>query len=159
MMASSNGNIFRVTGPLCGEFTGPGEFPSQRLVTRSFDVFFDLRLNKRLSKQPRCWWFETLSWSLWRHRNEISSGIPNQYCACWQPVDAINHVVLVLLEYSGFINKIVNMALQKYFFIWNEKKNHISIQILLKFVHMSTTDNKLSLVQAMTWHLSDKTLP
>ena len=51
MMTSSNGNIFRVTGPLCGEFTGPGEFPAQRPVTRSFDVFFDLRLNKRLSKQ------------------------------------------------------------------------------------------------------------
>ena len=29
MMTSSNGNIFRVTGPLCGEFTGPGEFPTQ----------------------------------------------------------------------------------------------------------------------------------
>ena len=69
MMTSSNGNIFRVTGPLCGEFTGPGEFPTQRPVTRSFDVFFDLRLNIRLSKQPRGWWFETLSWSLWRHRN------------------------------------------------------------------------------------------
>ena len=41
--------LFRVTGPLCGEFTGPGEFPTQRLVTRSFDVFFDL--HKRLSKQ------------------------------------------------------------------------------------------------------------
>ena len=27
----------------------PGEFPAQRLVTRSFDVFFDLRPNKRLS--------------------------------------------------------------------------------------------------------------
>ena len=40
MMTSSNGNIFRVTGPLCGEFTGPGEFPTQRPVTRSFDVFF-----------------------------------------------------------------------------------------------------------------------
>ena len=25
-----------------------GEFPTQRPVTRSFDVFFDLRLNKRL---------------------------------------------------------------------------------------------------------------
>ena len=50
MMTSSNGNIFRVTGHLCGEFTGPGEFPSQRPVTRSFDVFFDLRPNKRLSK-------------------------------------------------------------------------------------------------------------
>ena len=69
MMTSSNGNIFRVTGPLCGEFTGPGEFPTQRPVTRSFDVFFDLRLNKRLSTQPRGWWFETPSWSLWRHRN------------------------------------------------------------------------------------------
>ena len=30
-----------------------GEFPSQRPVTRSYDVFFDLRLNKRLSKQSR----------------------------------------------------------------------------------------------------------
>ena len=38
MMTSSNGNIFRVTGPLCGEFTGPGEFPTQRLVTWSFHV-------------------------------------------------------------------------------------------------------------------------
>ena len=69
MMTSSNGNIFRVTGPLCGEFTGPGEFPTQRSVTRSFDVFFDLRLNERLNKQQRGWWFETLSWSLWRHCN------------------------------------------------------------------------------------------
>ena len=70
MMTSSNGNIFRVTGHLCGEFTGPGEFPTQRPVTRSFDVFFDLRLNKRLSKQPWGWWFETSSWSLWRQCNE-----------------------------------------------------------------------------------------
>ena len=29
----------------------PGEFPAQRPVTRSFDVFFDLRLNERLRKQ------------------------------------------------------------------------------------------------------------
>ena len=49
MMTSSNGYIFRVTGPLCGEFTGPGDFPTQRRVTRSFEVFFDLRLNKMLS--------------------------------------------------------------------------------------------------------------
>ena len=26
-----------------------GEFPAQRLVTRSFDVYFDMRPNKRLS--------------------------------------------------------------------------------------------------------------
>ena len=46
-----------------------GEFPSQRPVTRSFDVFFDLRLNKRLNKQSRRRWFETQSCSLWRHWN------------------------------------------------------------------------------------------
>ena len=50
-MTSSNGSIFRVPGPLCGEFADPSEFPAQRPVTRSFDVFFDLRLNKRSSKQ------------------------------------------------------------------------------------------------------------
>ena len=71
MMTSSNGNIFRITGPLCGEFNGPGEFPAQRPVMRSFDVFFDLRPNKRLSKQPWGWWFETPLWSLWRQRNAI----------------------------------------------------------------------------------------
>ena len=47
MMTSSNENIFRVSGHLCGEF------PGQRPVTRSFDLFFDLRPNKRLSKQSR----------------------------------------------------------------------------------------------------------
>ena len=47
-----------------------GEFPPQRPVTRSFDVFFDLRLNKPLSTQWWGWWFETLSHPLWRHCNE-----------------------------------------------------------------------------------------
>ena len=70
MMTSSNGNIFRVTGPLCGNTPVPGEFPAQKPVTRSFGVFFDLHLNKPLSKQPRGWWFETRLRSLWRHFNK-----------------------------------------------------------------------------------------
>ena len=45
------------------------EFPAQRPVTRICDAFFDLHLNKRLSKQSRCWWFETPSRPLWRHCN------------------------------------------------------------------------------------------
>ena len=48
------------------------EFPAKRPVTRSFDVFFDLRLNKRLSKQSWGWWFETLLRPLWRHNNGCS---------------------------------------------------------------------------------------
>ena len=44
-----------------------GEFPAQRPMKRSFDVFFDLRLNKRSSKQWWGWWFETPSHPLWCH--------------------------------------------------------------------------------------------
>ena len=72
MMTSPNGNIFRVTGHLCGEFTVPGEFPAQKPVTRSFDVFFDLRMNERLSEQSWGWWFETLSRPLWHHCNALA---------------------------------------------------------------------------------------
>ena len=58
-MTSSNGNIFRVTGPLWGESIRYWWIPPQRPVTRNFDVSFDPRLNKRLSKQSRHRWFET----------------------------------------------------------------------------------------------------
>ena len=46
-----------------------GEFPSQRPVTRTFDVFFDLHLYKQMSKHSWRWWLETPSGSLWRHCN------------------------------------------------------------------------------------------
>ena len=49
-----------------GNWPLPGELPAQRPVTRSFDVFFDLRPNKRLSKEWWGWWFEKPSWPLWR---------------------------------------------------------------------------------------------
>ena len=58
----------------------PGEFHAQRPVTPSFDVFFDLRLNKSLSKQSWGWWFETLSRPLWRHRNDVYA---MQSCSCY----------------------------------------------------------------------------
>ena len=54
----------------------PGEIPAQRPVTRSFDVFFDLHLNKWLSKQSQGWWFETQSCSIWRHGN-VTPKFPN----------------------------------------------------------------------------------
>ena len=62
--------IFSTLLAFCaGNSSITGEFPSQRPVSRSFDVFFDLRLNKRLSKQSWRWWFETPSRSLWHHCN------------------------------------------------------------------------------------------
>ena len=53
-----------------------GEFPAQRPVMRGFDVFFDLRLNKWLSKQWWGWWFEMPSCPLWRHCNCGMKTIP-----------------------------------------------------------------------------------
>ena len=61
---------FSVLLAICaGNSPVSGEFPTQRPVTRSFDTFF--HMNKRLSKQSRGWWFETLSWPLWRHCNAM----------------------------------------------------------------------------------------
>ena len=48
-----------------------GEFPPQRPVTRSFDVFFHLCLNKRLGKHSWSWWFETPSRPSPRHNNYV----------------------------------------------------------------------------------------
>ena len=67
---------------LCvGNSPASGEFPAQRPVTRSFDVFFDLCLIKRLSKHSRSWWFETLSRPLWRHCNVLCITLP-VYMSC-----------------------------------------------------------------------------
>ena len=57
---------------LCaGNSPATGEFPSQRPVTRNFDVVFDLWPNTRLRKQSWGLWFETPSRSLWRHCNDL----------------------------------------------------------------------------------------
>ena len=68
---------------LCvGNSSATGELPSQRPVTRTFDIFFDLRLSKRFSKQSWRRWFETLLCSLWRQCNEgrvMRKALPNHY--------------------------------------------------------------------------------
>ena len=63
---------FSASLALCaGNSPVTGEFPAKWPVTRNFDVFFDLHLKKRLSKQSRRWWFDTPSRSLWRHCDDI----------------------------------------------------------------------------------------
>ena len=64
------GTFSALLAPCEGNPSATGEFPSQRPVTQSFDAFFDLRLNKRLSKQSSRRWFETSLRSLWRHCND-----------------------------------------------------------------------------------------
>ena len=52
-----------------------GEFPAQRPVTQSFDLFFDLHTNKWLSKQWKRWWFEMPFCSLWHYCNGCSTSL------------------------------------------------------------------------------------
>ena len=68
--------------------------PAQRPVTRSFDIFFDLRLNKRLSKQSWGWWFETPSGPLWCHCND---GYRNPY----YKFDCLTPVVKSIYQWDG----------------------------------------------------------
>ena len=87
MITSSNGNIFRFTGHLCGEFTSHRWIPFTKASDAELDVFFDLCLYKRLSKQSRRRWFETSSRSLWCHCNDMRVSLTYRYCHveihCW----------------------------------------------------------------------------
>ena len=68
-MTPSNGDISALLALYAGNSQVPGEFPAQKPVRRSFDAFFNLCLNKRLSKQSLGWWLETPLRPLWRHCN------------------------------------------------------------------------------------------
>ena len=84
-----------------------GEFPSQRPVTRSFEVSFDMRLNKQLSKQSCVWWFETPSCSLWRHCNA--------YCSEYSTSEMTFHYLLAANQIKEtlklFTTVVVNLPL------------------------------------------------
>ena len=110
MMTSSNGNIFRVTGPLWGNPPVTEEFPSQRPETRSFDVSFDQRLNKRLSKQLVLRWFETPSRPLRRH------------CTV-KPTTSICSLFMSGLGFDKQLNHYLNNV-DQYQVIWVVSKTH-----------------------------------
>ena len=78
-----------------GIHRSPGEFPSQRPVTRSFAIFFDLHLNKRLSKQSRRRWFEMPPHSLWWYLIDLVA-----------PQDGLSSVLRFYIDYWLSINSL-----------------------------------------------------
>ena len=128
---SSNGNIFRVNGHLCGEFTG--EFPAQRPVSRSSDVFFDLCLNKRLSKQSLGWWtFSPPSTSKKRSRHSRRMRNPQCYVSGKRPI-AWNNPGLLLIGHLG--TNLIEIRFQnaKDFNQENEYENVVCIMTVILF--------------------------
>ena len=83
MMTSSKGNIFRVTGPLCGEFIRPRWIPCTKASDAELWCFFALRLNKPLSKQSWGWWCATQLRSLWRHCNSLCRSYSIDHSNLW----------------------------------------------------------------------------
>ena len=82
-----------------GNSPASGEFPVQRPVMRSFDVFFDLRLNKRLSKISWDWWFETLSCPLWRQCNGVGKlSVSAQRPVMQTPIKFHNDLIVLSLS-------------------------------------------------------------
>ena len=59
-----------------------GEFPAQRPVMQSFDIFFDLSSYKRLSKHSWVWRFETIC----AHYNITGRNILQVYSTCPGPI-------------------------------------------------------------------------
>ena len=100
-------------------------------MTRSFYVFFDLHLNKRLSKQSWGRWFETPSRSLWRYCNEITP--PQKAHGFWNHINQLsqtNAKVLIsqncpqLTSFHIFLNSITNCHLQ-YMYLFITMLHHI----------------------------------
>ena len=106
-----------------------GGFPSQRPVTRSFDVFYYLRLNKRLSKQSTRRWYEAPSRSLWRHSNVI--GLPNLSKCQIQQLHWWIHLVLVSYMVSVWTRR---SGLSLKFGIWFHKICNIFHKIRVRYM-------------------------
>ena len=92
MITASNGKkkVSALLALCAGNSPVTSEFPAQRPMTRSFDVFSDLRLNKRLRKQSWGWWFEAPSCWLWRHCN-ISFFFFNVYTSAFLRTCSYTH--------------------------------------------------------------------
>ena len=103
-------HIFALLALSEGNPPATGGFPPQRPVTRSFDVFLDMRLNKRLSKQSKRCWFETLSCSLWRHCNEVRAPVQHLHMSdlyseltTWQVSRSVSPAMAARWHFPGII--------------------------------------------------------
>ena len=177
--------IFSALLVLCeGNSSVTCEFPSQRPVTQSFDVFFELCLNKRLSKLSTRRWFETPSRSLWHHCNEPMfiryhrhptrcNFTENGHSMLIKLSFKIKFVkILCICQGQWFHGKRRHGEVQSHFntlrrqngrhfaddifkWIFLNENVWISIKISLKFVPQGfSINNILALVQIMAWRRS-----
>ena len=144
MMTSSNGNIFRVTGHLCGEFTGHRWSPRWSPLTRASDAglwfFFDRRLNKRLSKQSWGWWFETPSCPLWRQCNGTGNYQQDrprcdqeyQFCHC-----GMHSVSYIYIPYLFVFLVFHHISKLRFAWFWSEMTKDFMLLCIEYFLYVN----------------------
>ena len=126
MKTSSNGNIFALFALCVWNLLVTGEFLSQRPVTRSFGVLFDLC--QRLSKQSWRRWFKTPSpRSLWHHCNVYAVHFKsNAGCskACLNPVklvadiSSLHRKQLYIMALGLTSSVIISLEVKRSFLWW-----------------------------------------
>ena len=144
MMTSSNGNIFRVTGPLCGEFTGYQWIPLTKASDAS-DVSLICALNKWLNTQLWGWWLEMPSRSLWCHCNVFMVFM----VLCLAVV-----YVIIFVDWCGLLTHIlqgcfsVSVPVKKLWMIW---KNNIVSKSQEKAKSLSRMYNSWNVLYVALW--------
>ena len=135
---------------LCaGNYLVTGEFPAQRWVTRSFDVFFDLHLNERLSEQSWGWWFETAlphydvivllfhqSWPLWE-------ALPLQLKVTGWKI--LNHFKVFDLKVNNHEYNAMNVV--QYFGIWMTIRPSYEISMSGNFIKKSMNSHLFTYIE------------
>ena len=105
--------IFALLALCAGNSPVTGEFPAQRPVKRSFDVFFDLWLNKRLSKHSWGWLFEMPSCSFWCHCNSLLHF--EGHCLCFNVI-TLYHPCCNMQWHAKISYRILSSCLWVFFF-------------------------------------------
>ena len=104
-------------------------------MTLSFDVFFDLSLNKQLSKQSRRWWFETQSRSLWRHCNATAKYLVQLFFHCSAYVEVQPCLYGQLPDCEGSQRRIITGFDQSMIFICDERNFQGTLNQLYSWKH------------------------
>ena len=128
------------------------EVPAQMPVTRSFDVFFDLRLTKRLNNQSRSRWFGTPSGSLWRHCN-VANLTPLSCSKYLRKKDPLS--LSIDSQHQHVLSCLMDIFYGRNVSPWAFIKYSCS-----RFFRMISTGNGKSLIIiSLVWPYVDKVLP
>ena len=115
MMTSSNGNIFRVTGHLCGKFTGPRWIPRPKASDAKLSCFLWSWINRWVNNREvgdlRRYGahYDVIVMSVMRMHRKLNPPLRKTRI---RVSSILNTIDPVFTEYSGFITKRVKGSIQ-----------------------------------------------